>query len=390
MSDVGSAVLVAASSTCAFEVVKSLSTQSSLSHLWSIINSQQMIVKIPMFEKLKFPANVMTVVEQMSKLATFDLIPTEGLDEEMYNWPDEAPYSVSFESAGVESKLFLANIGLALYLIQLHVLAALVHAILHKLRNKCKCVAVIHRKLGSYLYWEGLNRFHMELFFDLALFSVLNLHTVEWDTPYPSVQASNALSVIVITSVCSILMNYIVGYFRRPRETRTQKFGADFSPLLNRTEYSQPTPKWYLILLPALFFAKRLLFVSLVVTANDHLWVQLHMLNIITVWSIMFMLNFPLDSLKANLLEIFNDATLLFLVYLLWSFTDMVGEPESRHELGFFFIGVIVFNISVQLALMLIQSIVDIRLKCKRYIFKKNEKKTLKNNRIRRGGRDQQ
>ena len=52
----------------------------------------------------------------MGKLATFDLIPTESLDEEMYNWPDEAPYSVSFESAGVESKLFLANIGLALYL----------------------------------------------------------------------------------------------------------------------------------------------------------------------------------------------------------------------------------------------------------------------------------
>ena len=126
------------------------------------------------------------------------------------------------------------------------------------------------------------------------------------------------------------------------------------SPLLDRTDYNQPTPKWYLILLPVLFFAKRLLFVSLAVTANNHLWVQLHLLNIITVCSIMFMLNFPLDSLKANLLEIFNDVTLLFLIYLLWSFTDMIVEPESRHELGFFFIGVALFNISVQLVLMLI------------------------------------
>ena len=66
---------------------------------------------------LKFPANAMIVVEEMVKLATFDLIPTESIDEEMYDWPDEAPYSVSFESAGVESKFFLANIGFALYLV---------------------------------------------------------------------------------------------------------------------------------------------------------------------------------------------------------------------------------------------------------------------------------
>ena len=86
----------------------------------------------------------------------------------------------------------------------------------------------------------------------------------------------------------------------------------------------------------------------------------------------MFMLNFPLDSLKANLLEIFNDVTLLFLIYLLWSFTDMIVKPESCHEFGFFFIGVSLGNIGVHLLLMLVQSIVGIRLKCKRYSAKKN------------------
>ena len=62
----------------------------------------------------------------------------------------------------------------------------------------------------------------MELFIDLALFSALNMHTVEWDTPYPSVKASNILSVIILTLSNSILMGYIVSYFRRPRETRTK------------------------------------------------------------------------------------------------------------------------------------------------------------------------
>ena len=58
----------------------------------------------------------------------------------------------------------------------------------------------------------------------------------------------------------------------------------------------------------------------------------------------------------------------------------MIKEPESRHELGFFFIGVSLGNIGVQLVLMLIQSIVDVRLKCKNYISKKNAKKTVKKN----------
>lgn len=86
----------------------------------------------------------------------------------------------------------------------------------------------------------------------------------------------------------------------------------------------------------------------------------------------MLMLKFPLNSQKANLLEIFNDVTLLFLIYLLWNFTDMIVEPESRHQLGFFFIGISLGNIGVHLLLMLFQSGVDMRLKCKRYIAKKN------------------
>ena len=117
LSDIGGVTLVAAASTCAVELVKSFLKQSSLSHLWSMLNSQQMVVHMPMFEKLKFPANAMTVIEQMVKLATFDLIPTESIDDEIYDWPDEEPYSVNFESAGVESKLFLSNIGFAMYLI---------------------------------------------------------------------------------------------------------------------------------------------------------------------------------------------------------------------------------------------------------------------------------
>ena len=55
-----------------------------------------------MFSGLKIPANAMTVIEFMMKLANFDLIPTQQLDEEIYYWPEsDGAYNVNFEMAGV-------------------------------------------------------------------------------------------------------------------------------------------------------------------------------------------------------------------------------------------------------------------------------------------------
>ena len=154
--------------------------QASLSQLWGMLNSMQIVVHMPMLQGLKFPANSMTIVGQMIKLATFDLIPTEIIDVELYYWPEEDPFSINFEMAGVESKLFLANIGFAIYLVYAHLLAVVVHACLHKMRNSGRCVTRLHSKLGSYLYWEGLNRFYMEIYFDYVFLSILNLHSIDW------------------------------------------------------------------------------------------------------------------------------------------------------------------------------------------------------------------
>ena len=83
----------------------------------------------------------MMVIEFMMKLANFDLIPTQQLDEEIYYWPEsEGAYNVNFEMAGVQSKLLLANIGFVIYTIYAHLLAVLLHCIIHKCRNVSKCL----------------------------------------------------------------------------------------------------------------------------------------------------------------------------------------------------------------------------------------------------------
>ena len=108
------------------------------------------------------------------------------------------------------------------------------------------------------------------MFFDFALYSILNLHAADWQSEFPSIRASNAFSVLALTILCGSLVFYIVSYFRLPRETRLAVYTKKFAPLFSDTNMEgELSEKWYLTLVPAFHFMKRLLFVSLVVVAPN-------------------------------------------------------------------------------------------------------------------------
>ena len=77
--------------------------QAGLGQLFSMLNSQQLAVYMPLYEKLKFPASAVIITKELIKIATFDLIPTEQFDEMLWYFPEGEAYGVSFEAAGVES-----------------------------------------------------------------------------------------------------------------------------------------------------------------------------------------------------------------------------------------------------------------------------------------------
>ena len=259
-------------------------------------------------------------------------------------------------------------------MIYLNLFAIILHAALHKFRNSCKRVQRLHSKLGSYLYWTGLNRFFMELFFDITFLSILNLHTVDWDTKFTSVMVSNMISLGLVLLFVSVQAFYIIGYFTLPRENRVETFAEKFEPLLEGTNHK--SQKSYIILVPVLFFFKRLLFVSTLVIANANLWVQIALLTLVTTASVIFtMWYMPLEPKRANHMEVMNDCTIMLLTYHLWCFTDIVGEPKTRHNLGYAFIGVSLSNIIVHMSFMVGETVHNIKLRCKRCKNRRNAKK---------------
>ena len=82
----------------------------------------------------------------------------------------------------------------------------------------------LHTKLKVYLYWNGLLRFYMEVFFEVALFATLNLHTADWDTKFADVTASNVSSVIMLSLMAPVPPLLCVFYCRNKPNFRYKIF----------------------------------------------------------------------------------------------------------------------------------------------------------------------
>ena len=141
--------------TCAAQFISGLVLKTSMNQVFSLLNLQQFMVYLPLVEGHKFPANASSMLSKMIEFAEFDLIPTEYLDELMYYWPEEDPFSTNFESVGIETTFFLENVGFAIWMAIFNMLLILFHAAIYRVKCKSLCCLKFKEKLSSYLYWNG-------------------------------------------------------------------------------------------------------------------------------------------------------------------------------------------------------------------------------------------
>ena len=207
----------------------------------------------------------------------------------------------------------------------------------------------------------------MEFFFQLLLLSALNLHTVEWNSPFESVQKSNFISLFIIVVLFSGLVTFIIIYFCSPRDQRIRKFNKRCSTLLKGTRVKRHRQKNSVLFVPVLFFMRRILFILIVILMRQYFWVQLASINFVALSAVIFIMwARPLETREANISETFNDCTLLVMSYHMWCFTDIIREPETRNNLGFSFICISLGNISVHMTSMLLSSLARAKIACKR------------------------
>ena len=71
--------------------------------------------------------------------------------------PEPVAFNVNFAATGMESSLFISNIGSSLVVIMLYILVALICVVLYKVKR-------VWNWLGPIIYWNGLIRLFLELY----------------------------------------------------------------------------------------------------------------------------------------------------------------------------------------------------------------------------------
>ena len=167
----------------------------------------------------------------------------------------------------------------------------LIYFLLRLCKQTTGIIAKLRAKLRNYFFWNGLQRFFMETFFELVLSAAINAKTADWETSFPSEKYSNALSVIVLAIICVLLLVLPIFYICNFSALQFDRFGDTYGGVLEGTRYKDHKPSRSILFYPLTFFIRRLLFVWNVLYLDDFLWAQLAIQTYTSIFILAYLLS---------------------------------------------------------------------------------------------------
>ena len=103
----------------------------------------------------------------------------------------------------------------------------------------------------------------------MVLAATLNMHKVDWNTPFSAVQYSNVVAVIFLVTVSALCPFFIVFYCKNFKILPEPHFKDKCGAGVEGTNVESEQPTRYILAYPAFFFARRILFaVSVIFLGN--------------------------------------------------------------------------------------------------------------------------
>ena len=251
----------------------SLPLKASLNKLWSMLNSQQIVVQLPLMEGIKFPANASSMNEVFLDISNFEIISSEMINDELelFYLPEVDPYNLNFLQCGYDTHFYLQTLGFPLYimlghftLLILFILLTMCNTILRSPR-----ISIVTNKLKKYLFWNGFIRLYMELYSGLALSSVLSIYSNinDYDSPFRWVRVSFYASVASLVLLALLPIFFVIFYCIRRDKWSEQAFRNMYGALLEGTKVTKDTERGNLamLLVPTIFFYRRLIFIGSII-----------------------------------------------------------------------------------------------------------------------------
>ena len=171
----------------------------------------------------------------------------------------------------------------------------------------------------------------MEVYLDYTLVAMIGFRNSSWDTPFSTVKFCNALSILVIIQMAIIPVLLTVHFVRKkPEVWRDESFQERYGSYLDSTNLSMSERRqWIVLLVPSIFLVRRFLICVAIVYAREYFYAQMILLTQLTLVQLAFIAYFrPLESAFLNRLEMFTEGMLLLTMYLIFTFSDLVGSAE--------------------------------------------------------------
>jgi hypothetical protein len=133
------------------------------------------------------------------------------------------------------------------------------------------------------------------------------------------------------------------------------KYGSAYSSL--------KTDKKSTLLYSLLYLLRRLLLASLAFFCTDYPFLQVQLMIFHSVLFSLYLIHVsPFLTPFMNRLETFNELCILAASYHLLAFTgDFLSDPETQYQVGWSLLGVTVFNVAVNMLLVLWECLINIK-----------------------------
>ena len=323
--------------------------------IWALFEALQIVQYVRLFDA-RTPGNVSAFTEFFEEVTGYKFADNWLADH--FYIPEQPPLSLNFQNAGYDSTLFITNnqgflfncttsfaLGLALLIIIL------------LLKKWDKPILVEKRaELQNYLVSNWTIKIFMESYLNLCLFSLVNLEEMHWDNDFEAIRFSNVVSILIFLTCLTIPPIMLAWFWVNRAKWRDEDFiekaGSFFEGVRHDKEHEVSLMIWQ-----SIFFLRRMVLSLTLAMWQNFFWGQIVFQYIFSVGLVILIkYSSPLESRFANNMAVFNECTIVLILYMLMYFTDFVIDPNWRHSFGSMYIAILFIFTCVHFAFIIYES----------------------------------
>ncbi|CDW71724.1 cadg domain containing protein [Stylonychia lemnae] len=198
-------------------------------------------------------------------------------------------------------------------------------------------------------------RMFLEGFMSFFINSCLNLYVLKWDS-----NSERFASVLAIMLVCTsftfpfMIMGLLIPKYKNLQEMKVQNsYGALYADI--RTNAKSP------LFFNVIYMGRRIIFAGVAIIGQDYPFFQIQALIFHCIFVIIYLVSTkPFQKPLNNFLEIINEICIIGAAYHLLILTDYNPDDDLQYMAGWSLIIITVFNMLINISVMITLSAVDL------------------------------